>query len=290
MDQLAHNRDPTSTSSSTSSSTGADVLLWLTVAFAFSLQLADLITHWWNSPWYRYSLVFIPLSIHCIWKAGRVRARRPLGLVLIAASLAVAAVTSMGNMIPLGRPAMAIGLIGLLLLQGRASLARASLVLWVVPVPHQLVFRLSGVESAEFLFGVCGGLFSMWGGDVVLRDGIVLAGSAQLPIEAAYGGLPVLIQMMGLGWYLALRGDRPAAASARIVLIAALLTPLIQIVSIVSALIVLMTFGGTPAAAFMGHMPWVMPLVAIAIYGDKWAGGQNAPGAQPKSPSNVLRP
>jgi hypothetical protein len=112
--------------------------LWAGLALAFSPALAELVAHWREEPWARYSALAVWLLPRSATALGERAAPRSDGLALVAVGLVLEVFAAAAGPAKLARPGLVLGVLGLARALGRPPLRAALLVLFLVPVPAAL--------------------------------------------------------------------------------------------------------------------------------------------------------
>lgn len=196
-------------------------LLWSALAVALSPSLVDLARHVVANPWARGAAVF-PFLL--AWSAYTAEERdRPArdGLVWLALGVALSLVGVGGGMPRVGRPGIALAVIGLARATGAPPLRCALLAAFAIPPPTQLVALLSpGLEgAAAWLAARVAGLLGSgalvdWSRAREIR--LVASDGGALSLYPADGGLALAWSLAGVGWFAAVRrGGSLRAASRR---------------------------------------------------------------------------
>jgi hypothetical protein len=231
---------------------------------AFSPVLQNLAEHWLTGIWPRYSLSLLPLLLWCVRCDRGGRPLRWQGLALVCAGLAVELLAARAAVLPVARPALAVAVIGVILMRGLASVRTALLALFVLPMPRLFV-ELGGLTAATHLFETGGALLSGVGLNLVVEEGLAVSGGKQLPIDAAHGGLLLLAQMMGLAWYRALRRGLDWRGTASSLALFAVQAVPIQFTAILLALLALGAGAPVLAGAVLNYGSWLVPLL-VTVY------------------------
>ncbi len=243
-------------------------IIALLVFVASGPALVNLGEHWIAHAWSRYSLVFLPLLIVAI-RSDRHddsgRAQRWLGAGLIAAALVVQLAAVIISHVQVGRPALAVAIVGLLLLRQTASLRCALLALWVVPVPHGLMNFLGGDASVEWIFESAAALLAPLGFTYDISRHWVVADTAEFHLRTVYLGLPLLVHLLGLGWYSCVRRSTDFWTTLGVLVLLALSAPAIQFLAIVVALLAVQAGHLVVADAMLETGSWIVT-AAIAIF------------------------
>jgi hypothetical protein len=185
-----------------------EVLLWAALAAALSPVLADLARHLAATPWARYSVVFLFLTIRAALRDTTWASARGDGFVLLFLALGFEVLTVGGGIPRAGRVAIPLAVLGLARTRGYPRLAIAALIAWCVPVPNALVTMASPRLERGLAFASVG-LWRDFGLALRLEGAQVVARQGRLALEAADGGIPLLALLSGMGWYAAtLRGGR----------------------------------------------------------------------------------
>lgn len=200
---------------------GSGWLLWAALALAVSPSLVDLGQHVATNPWARGAAMF-PFLL--AWLAFTTQERdRPArdGIVWLALGVAMTLVGVGGGMPRVGRPGIALAVIGLARATGAPPLRCACLAAFAIPLPTQLLAMLApGLEAfaaslAARVASAAGAAAQVdWGRGAEIRF-VVPPGDA-LSLHPADGGLPLAWTLAGLGWFAALlRGASLRGAAAR---------------------------------------------------------------------------
>ncbi|MCP5070255.1 MAG: hypothetical protein GY946_27110 [bacterium] len=230
--------------------------------------LINLGEHWIAHAWSRYSLLFAPLLVVAVRSDqhdGSGRAQRWLGAGLIVAALVVQLAAVVVSHVQVGRPALALAVVGLLLLRDIASLRCALLALWVVPVPHPLMNALGGDTSVEWIFESAAALLAPLGFVYEISRHWVVSGASEFHLRTVYLGLPLLVHLLGLGWYACARRSTDFKTTLGILLLLALSAPAIQFFAIVIALLAVQAGHPAIAGPMLETGPWIVT-AAIAIF------------------------
>jgi hypothetical protein len=239
-----------------------ELVLWSALAIALSASWLDLARQWLAEPWARPAALFLPLLVFAGARDPRGSRSLRVGTLLVAAGLGLALVAFGGSLPRLGRPGIALALVGMALALGRPALVTALLAVWMIPPPAALLRALApgleqgmawvAVEAARAL-GVPGSLE---------RSSVVLAGAA-LDLEPADGGLPLAFYLAGIGWWGAARARRGLLRAA----VSALrLVPLgfaAQALGLGVAFGLLASAGAAAARAVLDG--WAWPVLALAL-------------------------
>lgn len=240
-----------------------DILLGAALLLAFSPGLYDLARHWLLHPWSRYSALFVLLVGWCSARERDAKPKRLVGAGLIAAGVVLQLLSVLSVMPAIARLALVLAAIGFLLLRGLATPRVAALAVFVVPVPHAFTDALGGELVTQELFRSASNLLQPLGVAVAAGEQQILAGDAVLEIDSTQAGLPTLVAMLGLAWYVVLRA-RPPARRAGLWLAALLSSGVIaQGLGIVLACLVL-AWGSASAASFsLDTVGWLLPAVVV---------------------------
>lgn len=250
-------------------------ILWGALLVAFSSVLFDLVRHWLDSDWARYSIVFVPLLVWAVHHSPAQEPRRGIGWTLVAFSIVIELVVAQEAMVEIARPMFAVAVIGLMLATGMAPLRIALLALWIVPVPSFLSVAMGGADLARDLFAAMVEPLSRLGLDLQVARHVLVSGDQELGIVAVYAGLPLFVLLTGLGWYRALQlGLRPLA-TLRCLLLHVLCGIPIQLAAIALALVAFALGAGITSDVFLDTVPWVVSTVAVVYLGER--GSRTAP-------------
>ncbi len=244
-------------------------VLWGALAVALSPLLVDLATHLAETGWARGAVIFPFLLVYCAWRDTAPSRPSRDGLVLLVLGLVVAFVSVGGGMPRIGRPGIALSVIGLARLTGRPSLRCALLALWVIPLPTQIIEALApGLDAAvaqlsAYIATALGVAAHVDASRVVALWLVVPSG--RLELLAGDGGLPLAWTFAGLGWFVAVRCEAPLAAAMRTALrwtVAAL--PLQAAALAIACTLALL---GRPALgrSLLDHFPLVATLLGLVL-------------------------
>jgi hypothetical protein len=250
-------------------STALELGLWVALLAAFSPTLTNLGSHWWEQAWPRYSLIFIPLLVWCVRceqaSEEPPRAWRRFGVSLLALSLLMQLVATSGAMPALGRPALALAIIGLLLFRGLTSARCALLALWIIPMPNLVSTRLAGVACANALYRAVGSLLSPLGLDLEIESEWIRSGTNELQIAPETGGLLMLSLILGLAWYRMLRTGNGVGSMIRDLVPMLLAGAAVQLAAVAAASITLVSGRADTAQAIL-DLAWLIPAVAVVAW------------------------
>ena len=198
-------------------------LAWLGLVVALSPLLFDLARHWLAEPWALPFAVFAPLLVQAIHTDPSIARPRRAGLLLLALALALEFVTAGGGMPRYGRPAIPLGVLGMALLLGRPSVARALVAIWLAPIPHALQTRLlPGLEAT------LDGLAALLGLPLGVEKHLLAAPAGFLEVSGADSGIVLAGLLAGLGWYAAATAGASVRGAAAAALRWALWAPFVQ--------------------------------------------------------------
>lgn len=247
-----------------------EALLWLLLLVAFSPVVADLVRHVASEPWAAYALVFWVLVAREIARRPAGRRTREWGHGVLALGLALELLMLRAGWPRMGRPGLAMAVIGLSLALGHPRPAVAWTAWWAVPAPQGIV-RAWSPELERSLFQIAAGAAHLLGLDVEVWDlggpraAAVSGPRGTLALQGVDGGVPLMALLSGLAWYAGARaGRRPlliAASSAGWGVIA---LP-IQLVG--AAVAVVLCGLGAPGAArgLLTHGLWAFALGVFAL-------------------------
>jgi hypothetical protein len=195
------------------------IVLWIAVAAALSPSLVDLAVHVAMKPWVRGTAIFPLLFAWCAFTAsGPSRPARD-GLPLLLLGVAAAFIGVGGGMPRVGRPGIALAVIGVARMTGRPPLPVALLAIWLVPFPTQFVEALApGLEALVARVAAALGNFAGIPAEADARRVTALwfvTASGPLQLFPGDGGLPLAWTFAGLGWFAALQRRLPIAGCAR---------------------------------------------------------------------------
>lgn len=118
-------------------------MAWIALLFAALPVLADLGRHLLSSSWAWYALVFPALAAITIRRTPPGPSRPGWALVVVAAGLAIQGWGIASGELRTGRIGVLLAVVGLLLLQGRASVRPLLLLALCIPVPRLVLLRLA---------------------------------------------------------------------------------------------------------------------------------------------------
>ena len=247
-------------------STREAVWLWAGLLLAFSPALVEIVAHWREEPWARYSVValwLLPRSAAAL--PERAPARRD-GLLLVLAGLALEVFAAAAGPAKLGRPGLVLGVVGLARALGHPPLRVAALAAFLVPVPATLarlpepLLRPLLQEPAVALAGALGASvaaapFGIARGEALLR---VYPHDLGVPLAALFAGAAFAASLVrGAGAQRALFAAGAASLAAFPVQLGALF---------VGAL-VLEARGAAAARSWLDDGPWLLAaLAALAAF------------------------
>lgn len=238
----------------------SDIVLPLALLAAFSVSIFDLFSHWLANPWTRYSVVFIPLVAWVAYNEDYKRRHPRLGALLIVVAVLTQLVSVKADILALSRPALACGLIGMLLNRGFASKRCAVLSLFIVPIPYSLASDLAGVAIAEWaLTGIANVLAIPY--TLVLH--VFSVGTTSLPVSATYSGLPLFTLVVGLSGYFGLRRRISLARTLRELAVLAVAVVPLQFMALVAAVIAVDFGSASGAAVALDRLTWFVPTVVV---------------------------
>ncbi len=257
--------ETTATNSKTGSGVGV-FIVWLALLAALSPALRDLGLHWWDHGWPRYSLVFIPLLAFAVARELGAPAYPRIVMTLIALSLVAQLFAAKAAMLALGRPFIAVAIIGLLLMKGSASLRTSMLALFIIPVPKTVATALGGMKVALMLFEFGAHVVASLGFEtrITVRE-LVVVGDARMPVDISHAGLPVVFLLLGLAWYRAARDNLAWIATLRLLALGALIALPLQVLLVTLAAACLGLWGKVAAEFVLAHgalilvaLPWIV--------------------------------
>jgi hypothetical protein len=214
-----------------------EILLWVALGIAMSPVLSDVLRHWYSEHWSRYSLILLVLLAVAVRRGERVPPRRVLGAGLVGFSVLAQLAAVPAAVLPLARPFLATGVVGMLLFQGRTPIRTALLALWVVPVPWRLMRELEGEAVAERLFEVAAAVVAPIGLGVEFFGRFAQVGGTELRMAPSMGALTVLAYLTGLVWYRGIRDDWTPVRTGLAMAVAAAAALPIQVLMIVASLL-----------------------------------------------------
>ena len=197
-------------------------VLWIALAAALSPLLVDLAAHEAGNVWARGAAIFPLLLAYCAWRDTSPPLPSRDGLVLLVLGVAVAFVGVGGGMPRVGRPGIALSVIGLARMTGRPSLRCALLALWVIPFPTQIIEALApGLDAvvanlSAHVATALGVAAHVDASHVVALWLVVPAG--RLELFPGDGGVALAWTFAGLGWFVAVRSEATLTEAARIAL------------------------------------------------------------------------
>jgi hypothetical protein len=248
---------------------GRSWLLWIALGLALSPAILDWLRQVATSPWARGAAVF-PLLL--LWSSYRDETpARPArdGYLWLALGLGLTLVGVGGGMPRVGRPGIALAVVGLARAIGFPSTPRALLAAFAIPIPSQVLAALApGLEAAVASL-VAGGADLAGVGAHVDATRVsslrFVAPRGVLDLFPGDGGLSLAWSFAGIGWFAAVqRGAAiPAAlraASARVLVAFALQASLLVLACMVTL------FGGSGfARMLLDHCVIAATLVALGV-------------------------
>jgi hypothetical protein len=251
-------------------------LLWGALAVALSACWIDLAEHWRANPWARPSALFLPLLVATALRERRRAPGRAAGWLLVAAGVGLLLFATGGGAPRLGRPGLPLAVVGMALVLGRPSLGVALLAFWVLPPPFALSRLLSpGLEQWLAELGVRA--LELGGRPAALGSGGIVVDGAVLPLAPTDGGLPLVVYLAGIGWWLAMRRGRDLVRAAFTALRFAPWGLAAQALALGCAIAALASGSAPTARALLDLAPWAALALAIAL-------GMGIPGREMLSP------
>ena len=243
------------------SSPGAlrDLLLWSTLALAFSPLLVDLSAHLRARPWANYGLLFVVLLVVLARRESSRAAPQRDGYLLLAAALVLQAVAVGGGFVRWGRLAIPLGVMGLGRLLGRPSPRVAALAFWAIPLPNFIVDAGSPLLERLWLEGAATLLAPL--ATIVVEGTKATAPHGVLALDAVSGGLPLAALLSGLGWVSALGAWRGVGGALRTAALWGLAALPLQALCVLVALA--LSVAGAPRAA-QAWLSWGIFLASAA--------------------------
>ena len=247
-----------------------ELLLWGLLGLAASPVLVDTARHLVTTPWAAYSLVFWALFAREVLRKPAASDPRGAGWLLVAVGIGIELMMVQAGWTRWGRSGVALAMLGMALGLGHPRPAMALLALWTVPLPS-FIAQLASPGLERLLLKLAGFALSPLGIPLEVvsrtpRETLVTAGSREMPVLAADGGLYLVALLAGLAFYTAVRARLgPTRLLQRMITWAALALP-IQIAAVIAAGAVLAA--GWPEIARLGltHAPWILTaLAALAL-------------------------
>jgi hypothetical protein len=243
-------------------------VLWIAVAAALSPSLVDLGAHVVANPWVRGTAIFPLLLAWCAFTDPAPSRPARDGLPLLLLGVAAAFVGVGGGMPRVGRPGIALAVIGVARMTGRPSLPVALLAIWLVPLPTQFVEALApGLDGLVARAAAQLGSFAGVPAEADARRVTALwfvTPSGPLQLFPGDGGLALAWTFAGLGWFAALQRRLPIAACARAALRWSITALPLQIAALAIACVAALF--GAPAASrgWLDLFPLLATLVGVA--------------------------
>lgn len=194
-------------------------LLWVALGIALSPALLDWSLQVWTSPWARGAAIF-PLLL--LWSARHdptpARPSRD-GFAWLALGLALTLVGVGGGMPRVGRPGIALAVIGLARATGFPSAPRALLAAFAIPIPSQVLAVLTpALQTAVASLVARGAALSGMGAHVEATPANALrfvAPHGVLELFPGDGGIPLAWSFAGIGWFAAVQRGAAIPAALR---------------------------------------------------------------------------
>lgn len=200
-------------------SKGRSWLLWVALAVALSPALLDWVLQVGTSPWARGAAVF---PVLLLWSAYHDETPvRPFGdgFAWLAVGLVMTLIGVGGGMPRVGRPGIALAVIGLARAIGFPSTPRALLAAFAIPIPSQLLAVLApGLEGAvASLVARAAGLAGVGAHVDATRMSAMrfVAPQGFLELFPGDGGLPLAWSFAGIGWFAAVQRGAAVPAALR---------------------------------------------------------------------------
>lgn len=245
-------------------------MLWIAVAAALSPSLFDLGAHIAANPWVRGTAIFPLLFAWCAFTDPAPPRPSRDGLLLLLLGVAAVFISVGGGMARVGRPGIALAVIGAARMTGRPSLPVALLAIWLVPFPTQFVEALApGLDGLVARVAAALGNFAGVPAEADARRVTALwfvTPSGPLHLFPGDGGLALAWTFAGLGWFAALQRRLPIAGCIRMALRWWITALPLQVVALALAC------GAALLGALAAARTWldVFPLIA-ALLGVAWA-------------------
>jgi len=244
-----------------------ELLLWGLLGLAASPVLVDTVRHFAGTPWASYCLVFWALFVRELLRKPVDVYPRGVGWLLVAAGIGIELVMVQAGWPRMGRPGVALAMLGMALGLGHPRPVVALLALWAVPLPS-FAANLASPGLERLLFSLAGFVLAPLGIalEVVLPhpdETLATVGSREMPVFGADGGLYLAALLAGLAFYTAVRAQlRPIPLLRRMIAWAALALP-IQLAAVIAACAILAA--GWPETARLGlsYSPWILTALAV---------------------------
>ena len=166
-----------------------------------------------------------------------------------------------------------IGVLGVATFTGQLARRTALLTVAAVPLPSFVInLGTPAVESALAAFA--GHVLDAVGLGLEVAGPLLRSDGHRLELLQHDAGLPLAVVLGALGWYAALRRDRPPAQGLGHVGLGVLAAALLQPVSVVAAALLLRA--GAPAAArvWLSYAAWGLLLIAGLLWVERRARGR----------------
>jgi hypothetical protein len=238
--------------------------LWTGLALAFSPALAELVSHWREAPWARYSVLALWLLPRSATALGERAPGRSDGLVLIVVGLALEVFAVAAGPAKLARPGLVLGVLGLARALGCPPLRAALLAVFLVPVPA-LLARLPEPLLRPLLQEPAVALARAVGAE---GESVPLGIARADQLLRVYDhdlGVPLAALFAGAAFAAALVRE---ATSPRALLGAAALSPLalpVQLAGLFVAALLLDARGPEAARRWLDDGPWLLAAVAALL-------------------------
>lgn len=251
--------------------------LWAGLALAFSPAFAELVSHWREEPWARYSAValwLLPRSASALRE--RVPGRRD-GLLLVLAGLALEVFAALAGPAKLGRPGLVLGVLGMARALGHPPLRVAALAVLLVPVPAALV-RLPDPLLRPLLLAPAAALAGALGASLEAVPLGLARGAALLRVYPHDLGVPLAALFAGAAFATSVvRGA--GATRALLAAAAASLTALpVSLAALFVGALVFEARGAELARSWLDDGPWLLAAL-VALVGFEAARRQRLRGA-----------
>jgi hypothetical protein len=236
------------------------LLLWAGLAFAFAPTLRGGLEHLTHEPWTRATLIF-PVLAFLAARAERPARPSQVGWLLVAAGGAIQLAAIGGGFVRAGRLGFVLAAIGLCRGSGWCSLPAASLLAFLIPLPHA-IHELGSPWLEGGLAQAAAAMVGALGFDVVHgRDALATAG-ATLHLADHDGGLGLLVLFAGLAWFdWQCDPQRNGRDLFRLGLVCVLAAGAVQLASLALAAAALTQGGLEPAErarSILDRVPWLL--------------------------------
>lgn len=236
------------------------VLLWSGLAFAFAPTLGEAFRNLVQQPWTRATLVF-PLLAYMAARAERPSEPSRSGWALIGVGIVIQQIAISGEVDRAGKIGFILAAIGLCRWAGWCSLETASLLAFLIPLPHVVVafgspWLEGGLATGAALLARSLGFAVDYGSGALVSEG------ATLRLADRDGGLGLVVLLAGLAWFDWLcRPERRSGRLALLALTGIVAAGAIQLASLTGSAMMLAVRGEDSAGvvrAWLDRIPWLL--------------------------------